>query len=787
MFLSCFNSAMLRRSSTNSLKPRRATKSATKADFLKASTVDEAWQKAKAFIYKNILSSEQEWIIRDGQSIDTWKAMEDAWAQLKQHGSSNKFFLNFVEALIESWYDFLVDLKSSKEELEIETLLEKLYSRFLWGCEMLGYCSQVCKIDGCLFQEQSVYFRKASHALAFASRQELGIEFAVGKRLRRALHEYDHIKQEDAYDNDASLSLMEVDQSEIEREQCIDHLNELKVIFNCLRELDLIESWQEASVHWLNEIMKEHVEKVCDDNFEESIINNLLTWFQDIIVPILDLYACNDNMNDEALKELYATYGRLRCGQLFDIARDFPDSKPALQDLSECVKKGNLRKEFVEKALKVYKQRLLHPGAKTVDIVNQYIATVKSLLVVDPAGHILHIVSKPIRQYLRRRDDTVRHIINKLFDDDLDEELAEDLKKEKPIMMDTDDKNEEVLNDTDPFTWNPDPADIGREINGKRKNDDLLTSLVSIYDTISVFVKEFQSFLSERLLYRNDYSHNVELSYVELLKLRFGENEMHNCEVMLKDIQDSKRLINLVRSKSKYLANFQASVVSYLFWPFSESLIKDTKDVVLPDSLNKTFTEFEGQFADVKRSRKVKWLHNYGKVDLTVTVNGEAIDVSATCYQAIVLHYFLEKQEWNIDELVDKMNTTKQVLIHNINFWISMNVLYLKSHDVVSLNNQNDVHNDETDSDDLKLEADNNDCGDENSVPDGMQVYWQFIVGMLTNLGPLASSRIQTMLSMFVQTPKYEKTENDLKKFLNQMVHEDKLEFVGGEYKLKFN
>lgn len=37
---------------------------------------------------------------------------------------------------------------------------------------------------------------------------------------------------------------------------------------------------------------------------------------------------------------------------------------------------------------------------------------------------------------------------------------------------------------------------------------------------------------------------------MELLKLRFGEDEMHKCEVMLKDLADSKRLDNLVHEKS---------------------------------------------------------------------------------------------------------------------------------------------------------------------------------------------------------------------------------------------
>jgi len=59
---------------------------------------------------------------------------------------------------------------------------------------------------------------------------------------------------------------------------------------------------------------------------------------------------------------------------------------------------------------------------------------------------------------------------------------------------------------------------------------------------------------------------------------------------------------------------------------------------------------------------------------------------------------------------------------------------------------------------------------------------------MLTNLGVLSVSRIHSMLAMFVPPPMtYNRTEEDLRNFLNTEVHNGKLEFVKGErggYKL---
>lgn len=68
-----------------------------------------------------------------------------------------------------------------------------------------------------------------------------------------------------------------------------------------------------------------------------------------------------------------------------------------------------------------------------------------------------------------------------------------------------------------------------------------------------------------------------------------------------------------------------------------------------------------------------------------------------------------------------------------------------------------------------------------------MQIYWPYIQGMLTNLGPLPAERIQMMLSMFVVAPnKYDSRQEDLNTFLADQVRADLLERVaGGSFALK--
>lgn len=69
--------------------------------------------------------------------------------------------------------------------------------------------------------------------------------------------------------------------------------------------------------------------------------------------------------------------GRLRIHQLFDIVADFPDSGPAVQDLSRCLVRTVLRPQLVSSFRAALEARLLVPGAETATILAQYSAMFK--------------------------------------------------------------------------------------------------------------------------------------------------------------------------------------------------------------------------------------------------------------------------------------------------------------------------------------------------------------------------------------------------------------------------
>ena len=96
-----------------------------------------------------------------------------------------------------------------------------------------------------------------------------------------------------------------------------------------------------------------------------------------------------------------------------------------------------------------------------------------------------------------------------------------------------------------------------------------------------MFIKEFQNIIAERLLSsQTDFTQEVKV--LRLLKKRFGEPSLQNCDVMMKDIQDSTRVDTAITKTMKHgpfgagekkrraLPNYHTKILSRLFWPTLE-------------------------------------------------------------------------------------------------------------------------------------------------------------------------------------------------------------------------
>ncbi|GAA6046446.1 hypothetical protein JCM3770_004928 [Rhodotorula araucariae] len=475
-----------------------------------------------------------------------------------------------------------------------------------------------------------------------------------------------------------------------------------------------------------------------------------------------------EGANDEARKFLKPTFSRfeyhvhkvlcqLRTTELFDIILAYPASKSALEDLKTCLYKTDQRTLLVTRLREQLSRRLLHPGAHTKDIIKTYIATIRCLRIVDPPGVLLSRVAEPIRRYLRARKDTIRCIVSSLIEagNPLFEELAS---SDARLVSDA---RDEAENYNDP-KWAPDPVDAPADFR-KSKGADVIQLLVSIYDTKDVFIKELQVLLAQRLLAIRDYALEAEAKNVETLKTRFGEQALQGCEVMLKDLHDSRRVDDQVHQQIPDVP-LHATVVSRLFWPsFQPAPLK------LPGQIGRAQTAYDRTFSALKRDKKLRWLPQLGSVNLTLALRDRSVTVDCSPLQAAVIELFDKQDTWAPDALQQELRVPDAGTVRNaLYFWNNLGVLRALPDDLWRL--VEEVRDGTASERNAVAHVVEEETEAVQSVEaqrvEQMRVFWQYIQGMLTNLGALPLSRIHSTLNMLA--PGYKgKTTDELTALLD--------------------
>ncbi|RUS22247.1 hypothetical protein BC937DRAFT_89906 [Endogone sp. FLAS-F59071] len=447
-----------------------------------------------------------------------------------------------------------------------------------------------------------------------------------------------------------------------------------------MNALGLVTRTEEIFTEILYGEIEDKVRRGCRGKFvgEPPILGRALRWVRGVVLAWLSLVICQEGAGDMSEKwarflqwkarleyHLYKTFADLRIMELFDIIVDFPDTQNAVDDLKECMTKTDQKQQLLETLRHALQRRLLHPGADTSDILQQYIACIKGLRILDPSRVILEHVTHPIRSYLRTREDTIRCIVTSLVDDG--DELLEDLVGE-PIQLADDD-----VEDFNDDNWVPDPVDAGPNYKSTSKRSaDIISMLVNIYDTKDVFIKEFQILLADRLLAVSDYDTEREIRNLELLKLRFGENSFHTCEVMIKDIADSKRIDSYVHKDKDFPADapLHSIVLSKLFWPNFRM-----EEMQLPEPFQNWLSDYEKSFEVLKPARKLNWLSHLGTVKLELELQDRTLEFSVSPVHASIIHCFEENGTLTIDEIAEKLKMPPAQVKRRIGYWVSQGVL----------------------------------------------------------------------------------------------------------------
>lgn len=585
---------------------------------------------------------------------------------------------------------------------------------------------------------------------------------------------------------------------------CRRALEQFQRLGQVLHRLNLLERvCAEAVTTTLHQVTRERMEDRCRGEYERSFLREFHKWIERVVGWLGKVFLQDGPARPaspdagQTLRRwrchvqrfFYRTYASLRIEELFSIVRDFPDSRPAIEDLKYCLERTDLRQQLLVSLKAALEARLLHPGVNTCDIITLYISAIKALRVLDPSMVILEVACEPIRRYLRTREDTVRQIVAGLTgDSDGTGDLAVELSKTDPASLETGQDSED--DSGEPEDWVPDPvdADPGKS-SSKRRSSDIISLLVSIYGSKDLFINEYRSLLADRLLHHFSFSPEREIRNVELLKLRFGEAPMHFCEVMLKDMADSRRInANIREEDEKRPAEEQppfgvyAVILSSEFWP----PFKDEK-LEVPEEVKVALDAYCKKYEKLKAMRTLSWKHTLGLVTMDVELADRTLSVAVTPVQAVILLYFQDQASWTLEELSKVVKMPVALLRRRLAVWLQQGVLREEPAGTFTVVEEERPQDRENmvliDSDD---ESDSGMASQADQKEEELLLFWTYIQAMLTNLESLSLERIYSMLRMFVMTgPALAEIDlQELQSFLQKKVRDQQLVYAAGVYRL---
>ncbi|KAL4979022.1 hypothetical protein BDW66DRAFT_116561 [Aspergillus desertorum] len=613
-------------------------------------------------------------------------------------------------------------------------------------------------------------------------------------------------------------------------------------LLSLLNNLQLVglggEKAQEAFAGVMDTMMTEFVRVAYTGHWEgpSLVSSHLRQWIKDVyarlafeVLPIINVPGSGIRESDlDKWREVgVARLGALRIGELFDVIVEWPASSGAIEDLRQFATHPAGRHHLTQSFVAALNRRLLHPGASTVEILQVYISIIRAFNLLDPKGVLLDRIARPIRRYLRDRDDTVKAIVGGLLADPADAdgrdssnnetlvELAAELSKAHQNSL----RKDAGELDFDDLNWTPDPIDAAPDYR-KSKSSDVVGSLISIFDSKETFVRELRDMLADRLLQkRADFEQ--EMSVLELLKLRFGDNALQACEVMLRDIFDSRRVDTVVRNdqgmtrpQDKENPELHAKILSHFFWPELKG-----QQFKVPAKITELQRRYAEGFESLKQSRKLTWLNGYGQVTVELDLEDRLFVEEVSTWQATVIYAFNSDTAENepvsksITELSAQLDMSAALVRSACLFWVSRRILtevpgqrdtfrVLESLPTTANVPTNDTEYAGIETASSRTAADVDVSADavanaaaaaeaavakesaEAAAMEKMNLYWQFIVGMLTNQGAMPLQRIVMMLKIAVPGG-FPFSNEELREFLAGMVSKGKVEVVsGGNYKI---
>ncbi|VEU23441.1 DEKNAAC104478 [Brettanomyces naardenensis] len=444
-------------------------------------------------------------------------------------------------------------------------------------------------------------------------------------------------------------------------------LEALLEMSDLLDKIDLGNEMTQLLLETARTRIKHYVGESCAGQWNRPRLAKLLVWVKDELFPRLTKLIPSDEFTVDCLTSMTKIeLAVLRTHEIFDIVIDYPDSKCALEEFRECLITAEQRSKLVELFIAESKLRLLHAGTDTVDIIVCYISAIRSFLIVDHRGVLLDKACRPIRNHLRSRKDTVQQIVNALLNSTPANRLIE-----LAIELRNTDHHAKVHEESErDLNWVPDPVEALPDFR-KGVVEDIVESLISIFESKGLFVEEFVKVFSERLLQVTDYDVREIYSDLHLLKARFGNQEFNSLDVMLKDMLLSKEFDRRLRTKVP--ENVHSSVVSHLYWPKLPSY-----SFKMPQEIQAGLDGYQSAYEELKKGRKLLLSPSLCRVDINVNLGGKDHRYKVAADKAAILYFFQDQPhdaEVKLAVVCMKLQMSLLLAREGLKFWVKAKVL----------------------------------------------------------------------------------------------------------------
>ncbi|KAG1665781.1 hypothetical protein FOA52_002876 [Chlamydomonas sp. UWO 241] len=275
------------------------------------------------------------------------------------------------------------------------------------------------------------------------------------------------------------------------------------------------------------------------------------------------------------------------------------------------------------------------------------------------------------------------------------------------------------------------------------------------------------------------------------------------------------------------LSSLSAAIVSRLFWPGKgggeqqggKAALSGEEKLVLPGEVLKAMEEYGSHYTALKTPRLLRWRAPQGVVDLDVDISGLVVHARVSPTLAALLLAFRSAEAMSVAQLAAAVGLPQAIVRRKISFWVNHGLvveargrpaegapgeptrrlgargggvradggaagargapaLYRRAARLDAA-----MHGETISDEGAEDEAPTSVAGAQDALLDVMAPYENYIMGMLTTYKQMPLDRLNHMLKLFVISPKYDKSADQLAAFLSHLVAQGKVVLENSVYR----